>query len=202
MTDEKQAVIDIINQKKPEVEDWLHRPAWQDYDSDKSVGYQAWYVDEESGLRSIKSQIVINRPMKEIFDYVINADNKKNYDGSLNSAKEVKRFDDNYGIHYYCYNGTFLIENRDLYTAAYMKYGDDFSEYFGTNFESPKYPPIAKTTRATCIYAGWQFKKQDNGILCTYYTLADMKLNQTLVNTTLGKVAKQVVNLKKILEKK
>ena len=33
------------------------------------------------------------------------------------------------------------------------------------------------------------------------YTLGDMKLNQTLVNTTLGEVAKQVVYLKQLLEK-
>ena len=104
-------------------------------------------------------------------------------------------------MQYFCYKGTFLIENRDFYVAAYHKYGEDFSEIFCTSYEDPKYGPEKKTTRADCIYAGWEFKKQDNGILCTYYTLGDMKLNQTLVNTTLGEVAKQVVYLKEILEK-
>ena len=98
-------------------------------------------------------------------------------------------------------NGTFLIENRDFYIAAYHKCGDDFSEIFCTSYEDPKYGPVKKVTRAECIYAGWEFKKQDDGVLCTYYTLGDMKLNQTLVNTTLGEVAKQVVYLKQILEK-
>ena len=83
----------------------------------------------------------------------------------------------------------------------YHKYGEDFSELFGTSYEDPKYGPVNKVTRANCIYAGWEFRKQDDGILCTYYTLADMKLMQTLVNTTLGEVAKQVVYLKQILEK-
>ena len=82
-----------------------------------------------------------------------------------------------------------------------MNYNEDFSEYFGTSYVDPKYGEVPKTTRATCIYAGWEFKKQDDGVLCTYYTLADMNLNQTLVNTTLGKVARQVINLKHILEK-
>ena len=201
MTDERQVVIDTINKKKPELKDWLNRPVWKDYDKNEKEGYQAWYVDEESGLRSIKSQIVIKKPMKEIFDYVVNPDTKKNYDESLYEAKQIKKFDDNYAIQYFCYKGTFLIQNRDLYTAAYLNYNEDFSEYFGTSYVDPKYGEVPKTTRATCIYAGWEFKKQDDGVLCTYYTLADMNLNQTLVNTTLGKVARQVINLKHILEK-
>jgi len=201
MTDERQAVIDTINKKKAEVKEWLNRPIWKEYEKKENEGYEAWYVDEESGLRSIKSQIVIKKPMKEIFDYVINPDTKKNYDESLYEAKEVKKFDDNYAIQYFCYKGTLFIQNRDLYNAAYMNYNDDFSECFGTSYVDPKYGEVPKTTRATCIYAGWEFKKQDDGVLCMYYTLADMKLNQTLVNTTLGKVARQVINLKNILEK-
>ena len=85
--------------------------------------------------------------------------------------------------------------------AAYGKYGDDFSEIFCTSYVDPKYGPIKKVTRAECIYAGWELKKQDDGVLCTYYTLGDKKMNQTLVNIPLGEIAKKVINLKKILEK-
>ena len=139
--------------------------------------------------------------MKEIIDYVINIDNKKIYDHNLDHAKQIQKYDDNYDLQYFCYKGTLFIENRDFYVAMYHKIGEDFSEFFGTSYEDPKYGPVKKTTRAECIYAGWEFKKQDDGVLCTYYTLGDMKLNQTLVNTTLGEVARQVVYLKEILEK-
>ena len=71
---------------------------------------------------------------------------------------------------------------------------------FCTNYSNPKYPEIKKVVRAELIYAGFQYKKVEEGILVTYYTQGDMKLNQMLVNTTLSEVAKQVVYLKKLLE--
>ena len=197
--EEKQKVIETINKRKPELRAWLDRPIWKDYD--QKDGYHAWYVDEENGCRSIKSQILIKKSMKEVFDYVQKIENKKKYDHNLSHAKEIIKFDDTYELQYFNYKGALLIENRDFYVAMYHKYGEDFSEFFGTSYEDPKYGPVNKVTRANCIYAGWEFRKQDDGILCTYYTLADMKLMQTLVNTTLGEVAKQVVYLKQILEK-
>ena len=197
--EEKQKVIETINKRKPELRPWLDRPIWKDYD--QKDGYHAWYVDEENGCRSIKSQILIKKSMKEVFDYVQKIENKKEYDHNLSHAKEIIKFDDTYDLQYFNYKGALLIENRDFYVAMYHKYGEDFSEFFGTSYEDPKYGPVNKVTRANCIYAGWEFRKQDDGVLCTYYTLADMKLMQTLVNTTLGEVAKQVVYLKEILEK-
>ena len=119
----------------------------------------------------------------------------------MDHAKAIAHYDDEYDLHYFNYKGMLFIENRDFYVAVYHKFGEDFSEIFTTSFDDPKYPPIKKVTRAECIYGGWDFKKQDDGILCTYYTLGDMKLNQTMVNTTLGEVAKQVVYLKEIMEK-
>ena len=197
--EEKQKVIEAINKRKPELRAWLDRPIWKDYD--QKDGYHAWYVDEENGCRSIKSQKKKKKSMKEVFDYVQKIENKKEYDHNLSHAKEIIKFDDTYDLQYFNYKGALLIENRDFYVAMYHKYGEDFSEFFGTSYEDPKYGPVNKVTRANCIYAGWEFKKQDDGVLCTYYTLADMKLMQTLVNTTLGEVAKQVVYLKEILEK-
>ena len=197
--EEKQKVIEAINKRKPELRAWLDRPIWKDYD--QKDGYHAWYVDEENGCRSIKSQILIKKSMKEVFGYVQKIENKKEYDHNLSHAKEIIKFDDTYDLQYFNYKGALLIENRDFYVAMYHKYGEDFSEFFGTSYEDPKYGPVNKVTRANCIYAGWEFRKQDDGVLCTYYTLADMKLMQTLVNTTLGEVAKQVVYLKEILEK-
>ena len=197
--EEKQKAIEAINKRKPELSAWLERPIWKDYE--QKDGYHAWYVDEENGCRSIKSQIVIKKSMKEIFDYVKDIDTKKNYDHNLEHAKQITKYDDSYDLQYFNYKGTLFIENRDFYCAVYHKYGEDFSEFFCTSYEDPKYGPVNKVTRAECIYAGWQFKKQDDGVLCTYYTLGNMKLMQTLVNTTLGEVARQVVYLKEILEK-
>ena len=151
--------------------------------------------DEESGFSSIKSQTVVNKSMKEIMDYALNLDNKAKYNHNLHSCKQIAKFDDTYDLQYFCYKRTFLIEDRDFYIADYHKFGEDFSEIFWTSYEVPKYGP-EKVIRVDCIYAGWKFKKMK-----IMYTLGDMKLNQTLVNTTLGEVAKQVVYLKQLLEK-
>ena len=199
--EEKQKVIETINKRKPEVRAWLDRDAQKDYSKDDKCGYKAWYVDEVNGIRSIKSQIWIKKPMKEVYDYVTRVEKKSTYDHMMDHAKLINKFGDNYQLLYFNYKGKFLIENRDFYVAAYAKYGDDFSEIFCTSYVDPKYGPVKKVTRAECIYAGWELKKQDDGVLCTYYTLGDMKMNQTLVNIPLGEISKQVVYLKKILEK-
>jgi len=198
---EREKAIEAVNKRKPELEEWLNRPIWKDYDKDESVGYKAWYCDEEgTGFRSIKSKIIINKSMKEIFDYVADLNNKPKYDHSLDHCKEILKCDDNYFIQYYNYKGAFLISNRDFYIVSYQKYDDNFSEMFCTNFSDPKYPEVKGVVRAELIYAGFQFKKVDGGVEVTYYTEGDMKLNQMLVNTTLSEVAKQVVYLKKLLE--
>jgi len=198
---EKNSVIEAINKKKPELESWLNRDIWKDYE--KKDGYHSYYVDEESGLRSIKSEIVINTTMKEIFDYVVECNYKQNYDKLLDHCKQIIKFDDNYQLCYYNYKGKLLISNRDMYSAVYTKYDENESEIFCTNYVNlEKYPTVYKVERAELIYAGWKFKKVEGGIHALYYTLADMHLNQMLVNTTLGEVARQVIKLKEILEKK
>ena len=199
--EEKQKVIEVINKRKPEVRAWLNRNVWKDFGSDPSVGYKSWYVDEENGCRSIKSEIFIKRPMKEVVEYVFNNDNKTKYDHNLSEAKQIVNYDDTYDLFYFKYKGAFFIECRDFYVAAYHKIGEDFSECFCTSYNDPKYGPIKKVTRAELTYAGWEFRKQDDGVLCTYYTLADLKLNQNLVNLKIGEIARQAIYLKKILEK-
>jgi hypothetical protein len=89
-----------------------------------------------------------------------------------------------------------------MYCAVYTKYNEDESEIFCTNYVNEKYPPVNKVERAELIYVGWKFKKVEGGIHTLYYTLADMHLKQILVNTTLGEVARQIIRLKEILEKK
>ena len=198
--EDKDSVIEAINKKKPEVDNWLNRNVWLDYE--QKGDFHSFYVDEESGLRSIKSEITIKTTMKEIFDYVEECNNKQNYDKSLDHCKQIIKFDDTYQLCYFNYRGKLLISNRDMYCAVYTKFNEEESEIFCTNYVNEKYPPVNKVERAELIYAGWKFKKVEGGIHTLYYTLADMHLKQILVNTTLGEVARQIIRLKEILEKK
>ena len=113
--EEKQKVIEAINKRKPELRAWLDRDAWKDYDKDDKCGYKAWYVDEENGIRSIKSQILIKKPMKEIYDYVVSVEKKSTYDHKMDHAKLITKFDDTYELLYFNYkiesNFSFIYKN-------------------------------------------------------------------------------------------
>ena len=39
--EEKQKVIETINERKPDVRAWLDRDAWKDYSKDDKCGYKA-----------------------------------------------------------------------------------------------------------------------------------------------------------------
>ena len=108
--EEKQKVIETINKRKPEVRAWLDRDAQKDYSKDDKCGYKAWYVDEVNGIRSIKSQIWIKKPMKEVYDYVTRVEKKSTYDHMMDHAKLINKFGDNYQLIYFNYKGKFLIE--------------------------------------------------------------------------------------------
>lgn len=200
----REQIIATITAKKPEYEKWLNRDCWKEYDKSDKEGYFAWYFDEESGLRSIKSHIEINKPLKTVVDYIRNLENKKIYDTSLEDAKEIQRFDDEYSLQYFKYKGlSFLVSARDFYVAMEAKVSESEATFFGTSFTDASLGEVKSVVRADCHYAGFVLKKiDDNKTDVLYYTLGDMKLAQTVINMTLKKVAKQIVEIKNILEKK
>lgn len=198
---EKEAVIAAIEKKRPELDHYLNRSDWKILEEKED--YKLYYCDEESGLRSIKSEIVIDKPLKEVFDYVSDFSNKAKYDHSFEIGQNVTTFDDHYLLQYYKYKGKLLFSPRDFFVACYRNYTDDFAEFFCTNFASDKHPPFKKIERAELKLGGFQFKKiEDSKTHVLYYTLGDMHINQTLVNTTLKEVALQVKYLRDLLMKK
>lgn len=197
---EKQAVMDAVAKKLPELKNFLERPDWKILE--EKPDYKLFYCDETSGLRSIKSEIIIEKPMKVIYDYLCDISKKALYDHSFDSGKDVAIYDEHYVLQYYKYKGKLMFSPRDFYVAGYRNYTEDFVEFFGTNFTSEKYPPIKKVERAELIYGGFQLHKVDDGkTKVTYYTLGDMHINQMLVNTTLKEVALQVKYLRDLLMK-
>jgi hypothetical protein len=202
MEEEKQAVIAAINAKKPEMEKWLNRDCWEVWE--KKNDCTVYYCDEkDTGFRSIKSEIVIEKPMKEVYDYIADISTKTKYDPSFECGEDVEVFDEHYLLQYYKYKGKLLFSPRDFYVANYRNYGEEASEFFCTNFKSDKYPPIPKIERAELFYAGFKLTKVENGnTKVIYYTLGDMHINQTLINLTLKEVALQIKYMKDILMKK
>ena len=103
--------------------DLKNRP-WKPLD-DKGT-YKAFYHDETSGLRSIKSVNIINRDIKTIYDYLDDISVKGTYDKSLNIAKNIRRFDNNYSFNYLKYNGKWPVKARDFTTIAVKNFVNIF----------------------------------------------------------------------------
>ena len=167
---EKLAVMEAVNKRLPELEKWISRPEWKILEETNE--YKLYYLDEQSGLRSIKSEIIIEKPMKVIYDYICDISTKVNYDHSFECGQDVTKFDEHYYLQYYKYKGKLMFSPRDFFVANYRTYSEDFCE-----------------------------KVEEGKILVTYYTLGDMHINQYLINTTLRDVAYQVKYLKDILMK-
>ena len=131
---EKEAVMAAVNKRLPELEKWISRPEWKILEETNE--YKLYYLDEESGLRSIKSEIIIEKPMKVIYDYICDISTKVNYDHSFECGQDVTKFDDHYYLQYYKYKGKLMFSPRDFFVANYRTYSEDFCELFGTNFTS------------------------------------------------------------------
>lgn len=197
---EKEEIVKLVTEKKKELDQFLNRE-WKILEEKQD--YKLYYFDEASGLRSIKSEIVIEKSMKEVFDFVRDMSNKPKYDHALEIANDVNVFDSNYAIQYYKYKGKMLFSPRDFYVGCNMQYGEERSEFFATNYVNDKYPVNPKFDRAELIYGGFILKKQDTTKThVLYYTLTNLHINQTLVNTTLKDVAKQVKYLQELMMKK
>lgn len=196
---EKNEVVKIVTEKSKELDPFLKRE-WKVWE--EKPDYKIFYIDEASGLRSVKSEAVIDKPMKEIYDYLNDLSKKELYDHYLESAKEVKSLDSNYKIHYYKYKAMMLYSPRDFYLCCKHTFTEDKIELFGTSYVSANYPVIPKIDRAEVPFGGYILTKQDaNKTHVLYYTLINFHINQTLCNPTLKDVAKQVKYLKDILMK-
>ena len=57
---------------------------------EEKTDYKIYFIDEKSGLRSIKSEIIINKPLKEVFDFIGNLENKSKYDKNFDTGHTIK----------------------------------------------------------------------------------------------------------------
>lgn len=197
---EREEIVKLVTEKKKELEGFLNRE-WKILEEKQD--YKLYYFDETSGLRSIKSEIVLDKSMKEVYDFLRDLSKKPLFDHALEFANDIKVFDSTYAIQYYKYKGKLLFSARDFYVGCYAPYGEDQSEFFCTSYvNEAKYPINPKFDRAELIYGGFILKKQDtNKTHVLYYTLSNLHINQTLVNTTLKDVAMQVKYLKDLMMK-
>ena len=76
--------------------------------------YKISFVDEKNTLRSIKSEITINKPLKTVYNYTANLENKVKYDKNYDSGHTIQQINDNYLLQYQKYKGKLGVSPRDF----------------------------------------------------------------------------------------
>ena len=98
-----------------EVINWL-QIEWKIWE--EKIDYKIFFIDEKNGFRSIKSEIIINKPLKEIFDFVSNLENKKKYVKNYESGHIIKSINEKYCLQYNKYKGKIGTDPRDFTLIA------------------------------------------------------------------------------------
>ena len=82
---------------------------------EEKTDYKIYFIDEKSGLRSIKSEIIINKPLKEVFDFIGNLENKSKYDKNFDTGHTIKTIiNEQYNLSYQKYRGKVGVSPRDF----------------------------------------------------------------------------------------
>jgi len=176
---------------------------WKIWEEKKEL--KIHYIDEESGIRSVKSEIIINKPLKLIYDYCDKLENKGKYDKNYDSGHIIRNLTENninYSLIYQKYRGKLGVSPRDFTIIVRKTYDEQGeSSFFATSFVSEKHPKVNKVERADFHFGGFVFKKLDeSNTLVNFFSSSDLHLSQWMVNMTLKEVASCVQNIKDLLK--
>jgi hypothetical protein len=134
-------------------------------------GYKIFYFDEKSGLRSIRSEITINKPMKEVYEYLQLFEKKSGYDKNFDHGRTIREIDNNLSINYLKYKGKLMISPRDMVIATYRSEAEDECYLFAFGYHSDKYPKNKGIERADLKFGYYHVKKLDESkCVFTYYS--------------------------------
>ncbi len=134
-------------------------------------------------------------------DFVLVIDNKLKYDKTYDKGYDIQTIDQDFIVQYQLYKGLFMISPRDFVMLRYTKMFEDKAIVYYSKFETKAIPEYSGNVRAEIVYAGSIIERiDDNKSRYTLFSVADLKLNQYLVNTTLKDFAYAVKNIKKLIE--
>jgi hypothetical protein len=159
----------LCEEKLKEFEEYYNRP-WKVLDEKKD--YKILYFDEKIGIRSIRSEAVINRNYKDIYEFIQLFEKKCTYDKNFDHGKTIRFVDDDLAINYLKYKGKLMISPRDFVIISRRNFTEDEAYIFGANYVNDKYPKHKGIERADLKFGYYHMKKIDeNKTLFTYYTL-------------------------------
>jgi hypothetical protein len=191
-------IKEFYEKKLPGLDAFLEK-GWVDWVD--TSDFKLVYRDEESGTRSIKSEVFINKNSKIIFDFLKELDNKRKYDSSYEAGYVFQEFDENFQINYVKHKGMFIVSARDFVNLVYAKSDENRSIILHTATQHQDLPKNKDAVRGEILYAGFLIEKiTEEKSKLTFFSSVDVKLNQTLVNIALKKVSYAPKIIKGILE--
>jgi Fe-S cluster biosynthesis and repair protein YggX len=115
---ENELVKNLIQSKLNELEGYLQRD-WKSVE--EKSDYKIYYIEEKSGFRSIKSEVLIDKNIKIVYDFISEFENKKKFDKNFDFGNKIREIDDNYSIVYLKFKGKMMISSRDFTLAMFKR---------------------------------------------------------------------------------
>jgi hypothetical protein len=143
---ENELCYSLIYDKIKELEEYKLKQ-WKEMD--KKPDYQLYYVDEKSGLRSVRGESIIERNISDVWAYICDIEKKNTYDKSFNSGYTYRDIDEYTAIQYMKYNGKMGVSPRDFTIISHKIIKDDERAIIACSINNEnKYPRVPKVERA------------------------------------------------------
>jgi len=203
---ENEAIYNLAQAKIEEHKTFLQRE-WTQWDHKKDKEYKLFYnEDKKTGLRAIKAEIVINHPIKPIFEFAFNEKNKYEYDKMYEAGQIVREVNEQTRLMYQKYKGKMGFEPRDYYVVLHSRFdasNPDNSLLLATSYFGDKYKDVPGCVRATLYIGGFTFKRlEENKTLVTFFTFSDLKISGFFMKMALPDVAKCLIHIKELMGNK
>jgi hypothetical protein len=115
---ENEELKGLVANKLKDLDEYLNRQ-WKVLE--EKADYKLFYIDEKSGLRSIKSEVVIDKNIQTVWNFLLDINSKNKYDKNFDSGHKIRDIDDNHFIQYLKYKGKLGISPRDFVIIVYNK---------------------------------------------------------------------------------
>jgi len=152
-------------------------------------------------LRSVKAEIIINKPLKTVYEFVDDKENKLKTDKHFDDGYVVRKITKDLDLTYQKYNGKLGFSPRDYYILIQKQLDSDNALLLGTSYISENYKEKKNVVRANLYFGAYVFQKIDaNRTLINYYYLDDIKVSAIFAKMNLSSVASNIIEVKKYLE--
>jgi len=104
----------FINDKYKEIDVYLGKK-WSLMEEKKD--FKSFYFDEPSGLRSVKTEIIIRVELDKVRDFLMDLSQRHKYNKNLDVVKDIRQIGKNYYLKYLKLKSVLILSSRDFVLA-------------------------------------------------------------------------------------